>query len=98
MTRDMRAGLECHVRMTVPIESMTRRGVMRRKGGKVRRIQIGVTRTIRIVNDINAGLVVAEVAVRWVERKSVSSSKGSSKILHLVVNVLRVSTISSKLF
>jgi hypothetical protein len=47
---------------------------------------------------VRAGRVVAEVGVRWVDRKSVKSSKGSSRIWHLVVNVRKVSTISSKLF
>jgi hypothetical protein len=46
---------------------------------------------------VNAGLVVAEVAVRCVERKSVSRRKGSSRILQRDVNSFKLSTISSKL-
>jgi hypothetical protein len=55
-------------------------------------------RRIRMKRVVRAGLVVAEVAVRWVERKSVSSKRGSRSTLHLDVNTLSVSTISSKVF
>lgn len=53
---------------------------------------------IRIKSDVRAGRVVADVALRCVDRKSVMSSNGPSKILHRVVNSLIVSTISSRLF
>jgi hypothetical protein len=46
---------------------------------------------------VNAGLVVADVAVLWVERKSVRRRKGSNSMLQREVNSLNVSTISSKL-
>jgi Trk K+ transport system NAD-binding subunit len=45
-----------------------------------------------------AGLVVADVAVRCVDRKSVNSINGSRSMLHLEVNTVIVSTISSRLF
>lgn len=47
---------------------------------------------------VSAGLVVADVAVRWVERKSVSCRRGSNSTLHLDVKTFRVSTISSRVF
>jgi hypothetical protein len=47
---------------------------------------------------VSAGLVVALVAVRCVDRKSVSRRNGSNRILHLLVNSFRLSTISSRLF
>ena len=53
---------------------------------------------MRMKRVVRAGLVVADVAVRWVERKSVSCINGSSNILHLEVNTVKVSTISSRLF
>lgn len=46
---------------------------------------------------VTAGRVVADVAVRWVERKSVRAKKGSRRILQRVVKIRRVSTISSRL-
>jgi hypothetical protein len=58
----------------------------------------GVMRRIRIRRVVRAGLVVAEVAVCCVERKSVSSSSGSKSTLHLDVNSFRESTISSRVF
>ena len=64
----------------------------------MRPIQIGVTNKIRINKVVRAGLVVADVAVRWVDRKSVSCMKGSSRMLHLEVKTVSVSTISSRLF
>jgi hypothetical protein len=70
---------------------------MRRTGGKVKAIQTGVTKRIRKKSVVSAGLVVAEVAVLWVDKKSVSSRNGSNIILQRVVKVLIVSTISSKL-
>ena len=53
---------------------------------------------MRMKRVVRAGLVVADVAVRCVERKSVRCINGSSNILHLEVNTVRVSTISSRLF
>lgn len=61
-------------------------------------IQIGVIRMIRRNRAVRAGRVVADVAVRCVERKSVRSSNGPRSILHRVVRVRRVSTMSSRLF
>jgi hypothetical protein len=55
-------------------------------------------RRIRIKRVVRAGLVVADVAVRWVERKSVSSRRGSSSTLQRDVKTFRVSTISSSVF
>ena len=46
---------------------------------------------------VSAGRVVADVAVRCVERKSVRDRKGSSNMLQRVVKVRSVSTISSRL-
>lgn len=46
---------------------------------------------------VNAGLVVADVAVLCVERKSVSRRNGSSRILHRDVNIFKLSTMSSRL-
>jgi hypothetical protein len=80
----------------VPTVRTTRLVVMSWKGRRVKRIQAGVTKIILVSKAVNAGLVVAEVAVRWVDRKSVSSRRGSNKILHRVVNSLKASTISSK--
>lgn len=57
-----------------------------------------MTSKIRIKSVVRAGLVVAVVAVRWVERKSVSCSRGSSRTLQRDVKILSVSTISSKVF
>jgi hypothetical protein len=70
---------------------------MRYKGGRVSAIHIGVTKRIRKNNVVRAGLVVAEVAVLWVDKKSVSSTSGSRRILQRVVKVLIASTISSRL-
>jgi hypothetical protein len=53
---------------------------------------------IRIKRVVSAGWVVAEVAVRCVERKSVRYRRGSKRILHLEVKTFSVSTISSKVF
>lgn len=61
-------------------------------------IQIGVINRIRMNKVVKAGLVLAEVAVLWVERKSVICRNGSSRTLHRVVNVDKLSTISSRLF
>lgn len=98
IARDTRAGLECHDNIRVPTVKITRRVVMTRSGGIVMRIQNGETNKIRMNRVVSAGRVVADVAVCWVERKSVSARKGSSKVLHLDVKMVRISTISSKLF
>lgn len=71
---------------------------MMRRGGKVKAIQIGVTARIRTNRVVSAGRVVALVAVRCVDKKSVISRSGSSRILQRDVNSLRVSTISSRVF
>lgn len=82
----------------VPIASTVRRVVMICRGGNVNKIQIGVMNKIRINRVVSAGLVVADVAVRCVDRKSVMSKNGSSKTLHREVRAVNVSTISSRLF
>lgn len=64
-------------------------------GGSVSKIHKGVTSRILINTVVNAGRVVADVAVLCVERKSVIVMNGSRRILHLVVNIVSVSTISS---
>jgi hypothetical protein len=66
-------------------------------GGRVRTIHSGSTKSIRMNNTVSAGRVVAEVAVLWVERKSVNRRNGSSRILHRDVKSFKLSTISSKL-
>jgi hypothetical protein len=66
-------------------------------GGNVKMIHTGVTNSIRMNNVVKAGLVLADVAVLCVERKSVKRNIGSSNILQRDVNSLRVSTISSRL-
>ena len=71
---------------------------MIRIGGEANIVQKGETRSMRMNKLVSAGLVVAEVAVRCVDRKSVSCKKGSSNMLHLEVMTLNVSTISSRLF
>lgn len=52
---------------------------------------------MRMNKTVRAGRVVADVAVLWVERKSVRRRKGSKRMLHREVNSFRPSTISSKL-
>ncbi len=96
MTRETRAGRECHVSMIVPKVRIMRRGVSIWMLGIVSRSHSGVIKRIRMKSVVNAGRVVAEVGVRWVERKSVRRRKGSRRRLHLVVNSRRVSTISSR--
>jgi hypothetical protein len=98
MVRVARAGAECHVKKIVPVTRAMRVVVIMRTYGKVRSAHTGVTKMIRSSSVVRAGLVVADVAVRCVERKSVSSRRGSSRMLHRVVNSLRVSTISSNVF
>lgn len=95
---DTFVGRECQVRKRVPATRVIRLVVIICKGRRVRSIQSGVTRRIRIKRVVSAGLVVAEVAVRWVDRKSVSSRSGSKRTLHLEVNTFSVSTISSNVF
>ena len=95
---DTRFGLECHVRKSVPPTSNNRLVVIICRGRKVKTIHRGVTSNILISSVVRAGLVVAEVAVLWVDRKSVSSNKGSRSTLHLEVNTFKVSTISSNVF
>ncbi len=97
MTRDTRAGRLCHVRAMVPKVRMIRREVRMYNGGRVRTIQRGVTKRIRMKSVVSAGRVVADVAVRCVERKSVSNRKGSSNMLQRSVKLRSVSTISSRL-
>lgn len=69
-----------------------------RRGGSVMTIHIGVMSRILMNKVVRAGLVVADVAVRCVERKSVIWRHGSRSTLHRVVKVVKVSTISSRLF
>lgn len=52
---------------------------------------------MRINRTVSAGRVVAEVAVLWVERKSVNRRNGSRRILQRDVKSFRLSTISSRL-
>src|SRR4051812_20107287 len=77
-----RFGRECHVRNIVPPTRTNLLVVMICKGRRVRTIQRGVTRRIRMRRVVSAGLVVADVAVLWVDKKSVSSSNGSKSTLH----------------
>lgn len=53
---------------------------------------------MRINKVVRAGLVLADVAVLCVDRKSVICKNGSSRTFNLEVKIVRVSTISSKLF
>ncbi len=82
----------------VPVTRVMRFVVMSAIGCRVKMIHIGVTRRIRSSNVVRAGLVVADVAVRCVDRKSVSSRRGSNKTLHRDVKTFNVSTISSNVF
>jgi len=95
---DTLIGRECQDNKTVPTINATRFVVMMRHGGSVRRIHTGVVATSRQNMVVRAGRVVALVAVRDVDRKSVISRRGSRSMLHLVVNILSVSTISSNVF
>ena len=70
--RDIRAGLECQLRIVVPVARTTRCEVIIPRGGSDRPIQMGVIIRIRRKREVRAGLVVAEVAVLWVDKKSVS--------------------------
>lgn len=60
-------------------------------------IQIGVTQRMRMNRAVSAGRVVAEVGLVCVDRKSVMARNGPRRMLHLAVNSLSVSTISSRL-
>ena len=68
------------------------------RGGNVNKTQIGVINKMRINRVVRAGLVLADVAVRCVDRKSVICKNGSSKTLHREARTVNVSTISSRLF
>lgn len=72
MMRETLAGRECHVSMSVPRVRMVRFVVTMWRGGSVRANQIGVRARSRMKSAARAGDVVDDVAVRWVERKSVS--------------------------
>lgn len=96
MVRLIRAGRECQESTTVPKTKMIRFVVMIWRGGRVRAHQAGEASIMRINRVVRAGWVVADVAVCWVERKSVMRRKGSRRMLHLVVNVWRVARISSR--
>lgn len=61
-------------------------------------IHNGVTNNMRMNKEVKAGRVVADVAVRCVERKSVSWMKGFKMALHREVKTFKVSSISSRLF
>ena len=98
MVRQTRAGRECQLSSKVPNAKITRRDVMIYKGGRERTTHTGVIKRMRMNSVVRAGLVVAEVAVCWVERKSVNCSKGSSRTLHREVKTVKVETISSRLF
>jgi len=65
-------------------------------GGSVSRNQKGVRSISRMNSVIKAGRVEAEVAVRCVERKSVSRISGSRRMLQREVKRLMVKTISSR--
>ena len=80
-----------------PDARMTRRVVMKLTGGSVRRIQIGVANMKRMIRPVSGGLVVGEGGAICVERKSMRSRNGSTRILQRVMNTRIVSTISSKL-
>ena len=82
----------------MPTVMTTRREVIMRRGGSVITIHTGVMNKILMNRVVRAGLVVADVAVRCVERKSVNKRNGSRRTLHRVVKIVKVSTISSKLF
>lgn len=95
--RVTRAGRECQLKTTVPTARTTRFVVRMYSGGRLRAIQSGRTNSIRMKRTVSAGRVVAEVAVRWVERKSVNRKNGSRSILQREVKSFRSSTISSRL-
>jgi len=82
--------------MTVPTQNTIRLAVINRSGGSVKAYQNGEAKNIRTNAIVNAGRVVAEVAVCGVERKSVNSKNGASKMLQRPVKACRVETISSR--
>lgn len=86
MVRETLAGRECQLRTKVPTVRMTLLVVIMYSGGRVRIIHTGVISNILINSVVRAGLVVADVAVLCVERKSVNRRSGSNKMLHLEVN------------
>ena len=98
MAREIRAGRECQLRNSVPTAKITRRVVIIWINGRARRVHTGVTRRMRKNKEVRAGLVVADVGVLCVDKKSVNCSRGSRSTLHLDVNTFNVSTISSRLF
>ena len=98
ISRETRAGREYHVNRIVPMTRVVRLVVIICKGDRAKIIQKGVTKSIRINSVVREDLVLAEVAVCCVERKSVSCMNGSRSVLQRKVNSDRVSTISSKLF
>lgn len=95
---ETRITLACHVKTSVPASSTMRLVVMILNGDMVKATQKGVTIRSRINMAVRAGRVVALVGVRCVLRKSVISRRGSIRTLHLPVNSLSVSTISSSVF
>lgn len=99
IVRDTRAGRECQDSSTVPSARTTRRVSRTRQpagGSAMRHHHTGSRQRSRTKNAVRAGRVVAEVAVRWVDRKSVRRRKGSSKMLQRDVKSCRAETISSK--
>lgn len=84
--------------MSVPVIMITRREVTTYKGGSVSAIHSGVIIKMRMSNVVRAGRVVAEVAVRCVDKKSVNRRNGSSRMLHRNVKTFSVLRISSRLF
>lgn len=98
IVRETLAGRECQLSARVPNVKTTRLVVITPIGGRAKIVQKGETNRIRMKRLVNAGLVVADVAVLWVDKKSVSCRSGSSMMLHLIVRLDNVSTISSRLF
>lgn len=96
IARDIRAGRLCQVNMSVPARNIILLAVMTRRGGSVKRNHTGVAKSMRMNKVVSAGRVVADVAVCWVERKSVICIIGASSILHLPVKACIVARISSK--
>lgn len=96
MTRETLAGREWYVSAIVPKVRMTRRVVIRWKGGRVRPNQMGVMARRRRKSAVRAGDVVEDVAVIWVERKSVRARKGARRRLERWVRVVRVCRIESR--
>lgn len=95
---DAREGRLCQLNPIVPTTSSTLCNVMILHGGSVRMIQTGVTASNLKNILVNAGLVLALVAVVCVLRDSVSRRKGSKSTSQRCVKISSVSKISSKLF